>query len=49
MDEGFGIPLVEAMHFDLLIIYGRAGSQREIAGDAALYVDVEDPPVPWQD
>jgi glycosyltransferase involved in cell wall biosynthesis len=41
--EGFGIPLVEAMHFGLPIICGRAGSQREVAGDAALYVDVEDP------
>jgi glycosyltransferase involved in cell wall biosynthesis len=41
--EGFGIPLIEAMHFGLPIICGRAGSQREVAGDAALYVDVEDP------
>jgi glycosyltransferase involved in cell wall biosynthesis len=41
--EGFGIPLVEAMYFGLPIICGRTGSQPEVAGDAALYVDVEDP------
>ncbi|HEY0793694.1 MAG TPA: glycosyltransferase family 1 protein [Chthoniobacterales bacterium] len=40
--EGFGIPLIEAMHFGLPIICGRGGSQTEVAGDAALYVDVED-------
>lgn len=40
--EGFGIPLLEAMHFGLPIICGRGGSQMEIAGDAALYVDVDD-------
>ncbi|MBV8900622.1 MAG: glycosyltransferase family 4 protein, partial [Verrucomicrobia bacterium] len=38
--EGFGIPLLEAMHFGLPIICGRGGSQAEIAGDAALYVEV---------
>jgi glycosyltransferase involved in cell wall biosynthesis/2-polyprenyl-3-methyl-5-hydroxy-6-metoxy-1,4-benzoquinol methylase len=41
--EGFGNPLIEAMHFGLPIICGRTGSQPEVAGDAALYVDVEDP------
>jgi len=41
--EGFGIPLIEAMYFGLPIICGRGGSQPEVAGDAALYVDVEDP------
>jgi glycosyltransferase involved in cell wall biosynthesis len=39
--EGFGIPLVEAMHFRLPIICGRGGSQMEVAGEAAFYVDVE--------
>lgn len=39
--EGFGIPLLEAMHFGLPIICGRGGSQTEIAGAAALYVDVD--------
>ena len=41
--EGFGIPLIEAMYFGLPIICGRGGSQAEVAGDAALYVNVEDP------
>jgi glycosyltransferase involved in cell wall biosynthesis len=41
--EGFGIPLIEAMYFGLPIICGRSGSQLEVAGEAALYVDVEDP------
>jgi glycosyltransferase involved in cell wall biosynthesis len=41
--EGFGIPLIEAMYFGLPIICGRGGSQPEVAGDAALYVNVEDP------
>ena len=40
--EGFGIPLLEAMHFSLPIICGRGGSQMEVSGDAALFVDVED-------
>ncbi|MBW0000469.1 MAG: glycosyltransferase family 4 protein [Verrucomicrobia bacterium] len=39
--EGFGIPLLEAMHFGLPIICGRGGSQTEVAGAAALYVDVD--------
>ena len=41
--EGFGIPLIEAMHFGLPIICGRGGSQLEVAGEAAIFVDVEDP------
>jgi glycosyltransferase involved in cell wall biosynthesis len=41
--EGFGIPLIEAMYFGLPIICGRGGSQPEVAGKAAIYVDVEDP------
>ena len=41
--EGFGIPLIEAMYFGLPIICGRGGSQPEVAGEAALYVNVEDP------
>jgi glycosyltransferase involved in cell wall biosynthesis len=41
--EGFGIPLIEAMHFGLPIICERGGSQLEVAGEAAIYVDVEDP------
>ena len=41
--EGFGIPLIEAMYFGLPIICGRGGSQPEVAGEAAIYVNVEDP------
>jgi glycosyltransferase involved in cell wall biosynthesis len=41
--EGFGIPLIEAMYFGLPIICGHGGSQPEVAGEAALYVNVEDP------
>ncbi len=41
--EGFGIPLLEAMYFRLPVICGRGGSQTEIAGSAAFYVNVEDP------
>jgi glycosyltransferase involved in cell wall biosynthesis len=41
--EGFGIPLIEAMYFGLPIICGRGGSQPEVAGEAAFYVNVEDP------
>jgi glycosyltransferase involved in cell wall biosynthesis len=41
--EGFGIPLIEAMYFGVPIICGRGGSQPEVAGDAAIYVDVENP------
>jgi glycosyltransferase involved in cell wall biosynthesis len=41
--EGFGIPLIEAMHFGLPIVCGRGGSQLEVAGKAAIYVNVEDP------
>jgi glycosyltransferase involved in cell wall biosynthesis len=41
--EGFGIPLIEAMYFGLPIICGRGGSQMEVAGEAAIYVNVEDP------
>ena len=41
--EGFGIPLIEAMYFGVPIICGRGGSQAEVAGDAAIYVNVEDP------
>jgi|HubBroStandDraft_6_1064221.scaffolds.fasta_scaffold77002_3 glycosyltransferase involved in cell wall biosynthesis len=41
--EGFGIPLIEAMYFGLPIICGQGGSQPEVAGEAAIYVNVEDP------
>ncbi len=43
LHEGFGIPLVEAMRFRKPIICSRYTSIPEIAGLAALYIDVKDP------
>lgn len=40
--EGFGIPLLEAMHCDVPVIASRVTSLPEVAGDAALYVDPND-------
>ena len=40
--EGFGIPLVEAMHAEIPIISSKASSMPEVAGDAALWVDATD-------
>ena len=43
--EGFGIPLLEAMHCEVPIITSNVSSLPEVAGDAALYcnpTDVED-------
>ncbi|MFA7235536.1 MAG: glycosyltransferase family 1 protein [Phycisphaeraceae bacterium] len=37
--EGFGIPLLEAMHYNCPIIASRASCFPEIAGDAAVYFD----------
>ncbi len=39
MYEGFGLPLLEAMQFDLPIATGNASSMPEIVGDAALLFD----------
>jgi len=41
--EGFGIPLLEAMHCDVPVIASRVTSLPEVAADAALYVDPDDP------
>lgn len=41
--EGFGFPPLEAMACGTPVVAGRAGSIPEIAGDAALLVDPEDP------
>jgi glycosyltransferase involved in cell wall biosynthesis len=41
--EGFGLPLLEAMHLDCPILSSNAGSLPEIGGDAALYFDPRNP------
>ena len=41
--EGFGLPLVEAMACGLPVVASRASCFPEIAGNAARYVDPEDP------
>ena len=42
LDEGFGFPLLEAMQAGTPIVATRAGSIPEVAGDAALLVDVSE-------
>jgi glycosyltransferase involved in cell wall biosynthesis len=37
--EGFGIPILEAMQFDIPVITSSFGAMQEVAGDAALLVD----------
>lgn len=37
--EGFGIPIVEAMHCEVPVLTSEVTSMPEIGGDAALYVD----------
>jgi glycosyltransferase involved in cell wall biosynthesis len=39
LQEGFGIPLVEAMSASLPVVAGNATAVPEICGDAALYID----------
>ncbi|MDR3527567.1 MAG: glycosyltransferase family 1 protein [Rhizomicrobium sp.] len=41
--EGFGLPVVEAMACGAPVMTTRLASLPEIAGDAAIYVDAEDP------
>lgn len=43
LHEGFGFPILEAMAARLPVITSDRGAMREVAGDAALRVDPEDP------
>lgn len=43
LSEGFGVPLLEAMHAEVPIITSRTSSLPEVAGKAALLVDPHDP------
>jgi glycosyltransferase involved in cell wall biosynthesis len=43
--EGFCIPLLEAFHFGVPVVARPAGGVPEVAGDAAVLVDDEDPAV----
>jgi len=42
--EGFGVPLVEAMHFDLPLLAHKAAAVPETIGDAGILVDKDDWP-----
>jgi len=44
--EGFGMPVLEAMHFDCPVICAPTTALPEIAGSAAIYVESDDP-VAW--
>ncbi len=41
--EGFGLPIVEAFHAEVPLITSNVTSMPEIAGDAALFADPQDP------
>jgi glycosyltransferase involved in cell wall biosynthesis len=41
--EGYGLPVAEAIAYDLPVVTGTQGSLREVAGDAAVYADPTDP------
>jgi glycosyltransferase involved in cell wall biosynthesis len=42
-EEGFGLPLLEAMAYGLPVVASQASSLPEVGGDAALYADPHDP------
>jgi glycosyltransferase involved in cell wall biosynthesis len=42
-DEGFGLPVIEAMAVGTPVVTGNAPATREVGGDAALLVDPGDP------
>ena len=41
--EGFGIPIIEALKLGRPILTSNRGAMKEMAGDAALFVDPDDP------
>ena len=43
LNEGFGLPILEAFHFKLPLICANTSALPEVAGDAALFVDPYDP------
>jgi alpha-1,3-rhamnosyl/mannosyltransferase len=42
LDEGFGLPPIEAMAVGTPVVLARAGALAEVAGDAAIWVDADD-------
>jgi glycosyltransferase involved in cell wall biosynthesis len=42
-DEGFGLPAVEAMAAGVPLVVSRRGALPEVCGDAAVYIDPDDP------
>ena len=42
LDEGFGLPAIEAMACGIPVVASRAGALPEVCGDAATLVDPED-------
>jgi glycosyltransferase involved in cell wall biosynthesis len=43
LDEGFGLPAVEAMAAGVPVVASHRGALPEVCGDAAVYVDPDDP------
>jgi len=43
LEEGFGLPVLEAMAYGLPVVASGTSSLPEVAGDAALYTDSRDP------